>query len=445
MSIINPIQGKFRVSQDFGNKYMITDPKNPLYIKGAEDYYARYKLLGHDGLDELPVDEKGNLRSRADVVAPFTGEIQETQFLPDYGDYIKIEDDEQGSILAHLSKILVNPGDKVVKGQVIGKTGNTGKSTGEHLHWGYYRIPRNRANGFDGYIDQHPFLPGLPTYADGVKETTPAAEVKENTYEGFNLDTMPDESKKLCIDAWKKLSEGKLVDKAKLDEAVASLEQYKGYKSEAEHLAEQVRNLTDANSQSIKLATEALKVEIEEKDKQIKELTVKANDLASKVAKPNLPNLPGVSIEEYNQLSNLVTELRGQVKTFQDKYEICQTDYQSFRDRTEAERKASQSEKVDVISSQEASKLRAENRQLAETNQGLLLELHQAQEGRVKAEAEVVETKQQLLLKDQEDFTAIKAYIQKLEGEKRRGLLNFFRLLISDTYSLFTKKSVTNS
>jgi len=41
---------------------------------------------------------------------------------------------------AHLSKILVAPGDKIKRGTVVGQSGSTGRSTGPHLH---YEVRRN--------------------------------------------------------------------------------------------------------------------------------------------------------------------------------------------------------------------------------------------------------------------------------------------------------------
>ncbi len=39
------------------------------------------------------------------------------------------------SLFAHLSKTLVTEGDRVTRGEVVGKVGATGRVTGPHLHW----------------------------------------------------------------------------------------------------------------------------------------------------------------------------------------------------------------------------------------------------------------------------------------------------------------------
>ena len=52
-----------------------------------------------------------------------------------YGNYIVINHGSGFvSLYAHLSKIMIAEGSNVSKGDVIGKSGNTGNSTGPHLH-----------------------------------------------------------------------------------------------------------------------------------------------------------------------------------------------------------------------------------------------------------------------------------------------------------------------
>jgi murein DD-endopeptidase MepM/ murein hydrolase activator NlpD len=58
------------------------------------------------------------------------------------------------SVFMHLSEVSVAPGDKVARGDMIARTGNTGRSTGPHLHWGVkWRNPSSENRGADFYLD----------------------------------------------------------------------------------------------------------------------------------------------------------------------------------------------------------------------------------------------------------------------------------------------------
>ena len=60
--------------------------------------------------------------------------------------------------LCHLSRTDLNPGDRVRKGQVIGYSGNTGSSTGPHLHVSLLPAYPNWSNGYFGSIDPAPYI-----------------------------------------------------------------------------------------------------------------------------------------------------------------------------------------------------------------------------------------------------------------------------------------------
>ncbi|MEI6528371.1 MAG: M23 family metallopeptidase [bacterium] len=53
-----------------------------------------------------------------------------------YGNYVAIQHPNgTQTVYGHMSKVVVSVGDVVVQGQLIGYSGNTGKSTGPHLHF----------------------------------------------------------------------------------------------------------------------------------------------------------------------------------------------------------------------------------------------------------------------------------------------------------------------
>jgi murein DD-endopeptidase MepM/ murein hydrolase activator NlpD len=52
-----------------------------------------------------------------------------------YGNLVIVENGPYRTFFAHLSQIPVNVGDQIRKGDVVGLSGNTGNSTGPHVHY----------------------------------------------------------------------------------------------------------------------------------------------------------------------------------------------------------------------------------------------------------------------------------------------------------------------
>ena len=70
------------------------------------------------------------------VYAPADGVIKRAYYLGGFGNHIKIDHGGgYSTIFAHLSKIKVKSGQKVKRGDIIGLTGNSGRSTAPHLHY----------------------------------------------------------------------------------------------------------------------------------------------------------------------------------------------------------------------------------------------------------------------------------------------------------------------
>lgn len=95
--------------------------------KSSDFGYRRYRY--HYGVDV-------KLYRGDDVKAAFEGVVRIAQYDGDYGKVVVIRH-ENGleTLYAHLSKLKVKEGDRVEAGDLIGLGGNTGRSTGSHLHF----------------------------------------------------------------------------------------------------------------------------------------------------------------------------------------------------------------------------------------------------------------------------------------------------------------------
>lgn len=75
-----------------------------------------------------------------EIIAAMEGTVELVSSYGDYGNHLKITNGEISTLYAHCSKILVNQGDYISQGQKIAEVGNTGRTTGPHLH---FEISRN--------------------------------------------------------------------------------------------------------------------------------------------------------------------------------------------------------------------------------------------------------------------------------------------------------------
>lgn len=80
----------------------------------------------HKGID-LKTD-------RSHVYSILHGEVAQADFDAVLGNYVKIRHGKYTVIYGHLSSLAVKKGDKVRAGSVLGISGSTGKSMGDHLH-----------------------------------------------------------------------------------------------------------------------------------------------------------------------------------------------------------------------------------------------------------------------------------------------------------------------
>jgi murein DD-endopeptidase MepM/ murein hydrolase activator NlpD len=109
--------------------------------------YAAYGLAGHEGLDYAVAEG-------TEVLAAHDGKVVEAHEEGPYGLHVLITNDGSGvtTVYGHLSRALVSAGQTVQAGVPIGLSGNTGRSSGPHLHFGY-KVRHVRNPAYQDWLD----------------------------------------------------------------------------------------------------------------------------------------------------------------------------------------------------------------------------------------------------------------------------------------------------
>jgi murein DD-endopeptidase MepM/ murein hydrolase activator NlpD len=96
---------------------------------GERVHPIKKTILFHKGIDI-------EAQSGTPIKAAYEGEVVEADMEETYGNYVKIKhNDGLTTLYCHCSKLLVNKGKKVNKGDVIAEVGSTGSADGPHLHF----------------------------------------------------------------------------------------------------------------------------------------------------------------------------------------------------------------------------------------------------------------------------------------------------------------------
>ncbi|MCL1863850.1 MAG: M23 family metallopeptidase [Defluviitaleaceae bacterium] len=112
---LTPVSG--RISSPSGHRY------NP--VTGRREF--------HDGIDIA-------VATGTAVVAPKAGEVIAAGFCPGFGNFMRLaHENNYISFFGHLSRHVAALGDTVEQGDNIAYSGNTGQSTGPHLHFGIFQ------------------------------------------------------------------------------------------------------------------------------------------------------------------------------------------------------------------------------------------------------------------------------------------------------------------
>jgi len=146
----------FRNLINLGVPYTGNHPISQLWGENQRLYsgfkYDGVPLRGHNGIDiATPIGTP--------IVAADAGTVSNVEFqIGGYGNWVRVSHRWGHSDYAHLNRATVRVGQAVGKGDVLGESGNTGNSTGPHLHFSIRIDPYYRGDGWGGFCDPLPFM-----------------------------------------------------------------------------------------------------------------------------------------------------------------------------------------------------------------------------------------------------------------------------------------------
>lgn len=162
-----PINGRIYFSQRFAIDWVKLDDHGRI-VEGDDTQVQNYTDYGAEVLAVADGTVVATLDTLSDQTPPNSPAPNTINLQNVLGNHVILDlGNNQYGLYAHLQKgqIKVKPGDRVRRGQVLGKLGNTGNSTAPHLHFHLMSGPTLGSNGLPYVIDSFSLAGQIPTEA----------------------------------------------------------------------------------------------------------------------------------------------------------------------------------------------------------------------------------------------------------------------------------------
>lgn len=124
----------FSMYKETGGLLQEFDTPVKLYWYNYISSYYGYRKNPLTGEEQLHRGVDIAVPTGTNVYATYDGTVTQAAYDSHYGNYVVLELDGYTTKYAHMETVSVGTGQTVEKGTIIGTTGNTGSSTGSHLH-----------------------------------------------------------------------------------------------------------------------------------------------------------------------------------------------------------------------------------------------------------------------------------------------------------------------
>lgn len=271
-------------------------------------YYRQFGQNGHNGID-LGAPLGTPVYAADDGTVAFEGWGQNHSWMGSIaGISIIIAHASIHTAYAHLYRTVVNKGQRVSKGDLIGFVGQSGTATGPHTHFEVLPASPNFANGFAGRVNPAPYM-GVTNGAtvDQIKQAYREILEREadqdgiNHYQAYTIDfvrqDLANSGEKRTLDAMKAEAARVAAEQAAA-EAARQAEEARRQQDEAKKAAEckaaeeaaakAAEEARRAEEERLKAEAELARIaEEERKAREEAEARAKAQQLIAKTATPS--------------------------------------------------------------------------------------------------------------------------------------------------------------